>query len=67
MTPSKTLSPELIEKLVRDAYEEGVEDGVEWQQEGRPGIQPMWIDSVARVEVLKSRPPIPGTGQGAGA
>ena len=46
-------SPELIEKLVREAYEEGVEDGIGWHAYPESGPQPQWIDSVARVELLK--------------
>jgi hypothetical protein len=39
-----------LPKLVQDAYEEGVEDGMAPDREGTPG----WIDSVARVEMLRA-------------
>lgn len=44
---------ERMERMVRDAYEEGVEDGIEWVGgDGEP--QPQWIDSVARVELFRA-------------
>jgi hypothetical protein len=42
-----------MEALVRNAYEEGVEDGMEWGIDPSGEPKPGWIDSVARVELLK--------------
>jgi hypothetical protein len=46
-----------VELLVRSAYEEGVEDGIEWGTATSDDPCPQWIDSVARVELLKSTRP----------
>jgi hypothetical protein len=48
-----TIAKGRIEALVRNAYEEGVEDGVEWGIDPSGEPKPGWIDSVARVELLK--------------
>jgi dsDNA-binding SOS-regulon protein len=53
-----TRTPEAaqVEMLVRNAYEEGVEDGIGWHCYPESGPQPQWIDSVARVELLTAYP-----------
>ena len=54
-----------VERLVREAYEEGVEDGVDWCREASTEDPfPQWIDSVARVNVLTASLPPAGRAEG---
>jgi hypothetical protein len=49
---SDTGDDDALLRLVRNAYEEGVEDGMEWQEEKYSPRPPDWIDSIARVELI---------------
>lgn len=54
MTTDSTTEAGLVERLVREAYEEGVEDGIEWGTDPCGEPKPQWIDSCARIALIRA-------------
>ena len=46
---------ERLEAIAEQAYEEGVEDGIDWQIDSCGEPRPQWIDTHARIAVLTAR------------
>ena len=53
MTAARVEQPcaDMVERLVREAYEEGVEDGVGWHAAPMGDPRPQWLDSDSRAAI----------------